>query len=256
MEHEHLILKQEGPVTRITLNRPERRNALSLDLMSEVIAALSALPEECRAVIVEGAGTAFSAGHDLAEMVGQDITYQQELFDVCTELMEQLHAVPQPVIAKVHGFAFAAGCQLVAACDLAIASDDARFSTPGLKIGVFCSTPAVPVVRAVGRKRAMHMLLTAEPIAARTALEWGLVNEVVPADQLEDAVQHLIGQILRFSPLVVAMGKEAFYAQIELDEHRAYEVTKTVMAANAVTADGQEGMEAFVEKRQPSWRGR
>lgn len=253
-----VLLTEQGPSTRVTLNRPEKRNALSLELMEELIAALERVGanSEVRAIVIEGAGVAFSAGHDLSEMVGRDLPFYQRLFDVCTELMETIHRVPQPVIAKVHGVATAAGCQLVAACDLAVAADDARFATPGVKIGLFCSTPMVPLSRAIGRKRALEMLLTGDFIDAATALEWGLVNRIVPADRLEDAVAELVEKIARSSPLTVGIGKEAFYAQVELDEHRAYELTKSVMAMNSTAADAQEGICAFLEKRQPDWKGK
>ena len=207
-----------------------------------------------RAIVIDAAGPAFSAGHDLSEMIGRDIPFYQRLFDVCTELMETIHRVPQPVIAKVEGMATAAGCQLVAACDLAVAAEGARFATPGVKIGLFCSTPMVPLSRAVGRKRALEMLLTGQPIAACTALDWGLVNRVVPAEALEHEVAEIVGTIVSSSPLTVALGKEAFYAQIELDEHRAYDLTKTVMAMNARADDAQEGMCAFLDKRPATWR--
>jgi enoyl-CoA hydratase/carnithine racemase len=252
-----VLLTEQGPSTRVTLNRPDKRNALSLELMEELIAALKTLGanSQVRAIVIDGAGVAFSAGHDLSEMVGRDLPFYQRLFDVCTELMETIHRVPQPVIAKVHGVATAAGCQVVAACDLAVAADDARFATPGVKIGLFCSTPMVPLSRAIGRKRALEMLLTGDFIDAATALEWGLVNRVVPADHLEDAVTGLVEKIARSSPLTVGIGKEAFYAQVELDEHRAYDLTKSVMAMNSTAADAQEGICAFLEKRQPNWKG-
>jgi enoyl-CoA hydratase/carnithine racemase len=250
-----LIVEHDRPAARITLNRPDRRNALSLELMDELTAALRALGArtDVRAIVVEGAGVAFSAGHDLGEMVGRDLPFYQRLFDSCTELMETIQRLPQPVIAKVHGVATAAGCQLVAACDLAVAADDARFATPGVKIGLFCSTPMVPLSRAIGRKRAMEMLLTGEPIPAATALEWGLVNRVVPAAELDAAVGELVTAISRSSPLTVGIGKEAFYEQVELDEHRAYDLTKSVMAMNSMAADAQEGFCAFLEKRPPRW---
>jgi enoyl-CoA hydratase/carnithine racemase len=226
--------------------------------MRELLGALRAAADqpEVRAIVLEGAGPAFSAGHDLSEMIDRDVAFYQQLFAVCTELMETIHRLPQPVIAKVQGIATAAGCQLVAACDLAVAADTARFATPGVKIGLFCSTPMVPLSRAVGRKRALDMLLTGRPIDASTALEWGLVNRVVPADKLEDEVTELVEAIARSSPLTVGIGKEAFYSQIELDEHRAYDLTKAVMAMNAGAGDAQEGMCAFLEKRSPTWRGR
>ena len=255
-EFRHLLVTP-GPVGRLVLNRPERRNALSLELMDEVTAALQELSaqEETRVIVVEGAGPAFSAGHDLSEMIDREEAFLRHLFDVCTVMMETIHEVPQPVIAKVHGIATAAGCQLVAACDLAIAADGTRFATPGVKIGLFCSTPMVPVSRAVGRKRAMQMLLTGEPIDATTALEWGLINHVVPTEELEDAVLMLAEAITRSSPHTVAIGKRAFYDQIDRSEPDAYAQTKGVMTENARAHDAQEGMTAFLEKRAPVWRG-
>jgi enoyl-CoA hydratase/carnithine racemase len=245
------------PAARITLNRPEKRNALSLELMREMIAALretSAQPPT-RAIVIDAAGPAFSAGHDLSEMIDRDQQFLDELFATCTVMMETIHELPQPVIAKVHGIATAAGCQLVAACDLAVAAEGTRFGTPGVKIGLFCSTPMVPVSRAVGRKRAMQMLLTGEPIDAATALDWGLVNRVVPIDELEAAVHRLTAAIARSSAYTVATGKRAFYDQIDRAEPDAYEHTRSVMTENALAADAQEGMTAFLQKRAPTWLG-
>lgn len=254
MESENVIVKPEGTVTRITLNRPEKRNALSLDLMQELIAALRSV--DSPVVVLEGAGPCFSAGHDLSEIVPtRPIAFYQELFTVCTELMETAQGIPQPVIAKVHGIATAAGCQLVAACDLAVAEEGARFATPGVRIGLFCSTPMVEVSRAVGRKRAMEMLLTGTPIDAATAAEWGLVNRVVPAERLDEAVTDLAERIADASPLVIGLGKQAFYRQIDLDKRQAYDLTKVVMSMNALAADAQEGICAFLEKRSPTWTG-
>jgi enoyl-CoA hydratase/carnithine racemase len=252
-----VLVREDGPAARVTLNRPDKRNALSFELMEDLIAALrrvSASPD-VRVIVVEAAGPAFSAGHDLSEMIDRDVPFFQRLFDLCTELMEMIHRLPQPVIAKVHGTATAAGCQLVAACDLAVAADTAHFATPGVKIGLFCSTPMVPLSRAIGRKRALDMLLTGRPVDAATALEWGLVNRVVPAESLDDEVASIVDAIARSSPLTVGLGKEAFYSQIELDEHRAYDLTKAVMTMNARADDAQEGMCAFLEKRTPEWRG-
>ena len=222
--YDTLLVSQRGPAGQITLNRPEKRNALSLELMRELIDSLQLLSadREVRVIVIEGAGVAFSAGHDLGEMIGREPSFYRRLFDVCTELMEAIHRVRQPVVAKVHGVATAAGCQLVAACDLAVAADDARFATPGVKIGLFCSTPMVPLSRAIGRKRALEMLLTGEFVDAATALEWGLVNRVVSGDLL--------------------------------DEPRAYDLTKSVMTMNSLAADAQEGICAFLEKRPPSWK--
>ena len=256
-DYRNLLVTVGEPAARIVLNRPEKRNALSLDLMQELIAALgevSAHPAT-RVIVIEGAGPAFSAGHDLSEMIGREDAFFRELFGVCTVMMETIHALPQPVVAKVHGIATAAGCQLVAACDLAIAAEGSRFATPGVKIGLFCSTPMVPVSRAVGRKRALQLLLTGEPIDAATALDWGLVNRVVPLVELEPAVIELIEAISRSSSYTVATGKEAFYAQVDRPEHDAYEHCKAVMTENALAADAQEGMTAFLEKRPPVWRG-
>jgi enoyl-CoA hydratase/carnithine racemase len=256
MELEFMRVTHDGPVSRLTLARPERRNALSLALMREMIAALDDLPDETQAVVIAGEGPAFCAGHDLDEMLDRDLSFYRELFDACTQMMEIVHHIPQPVIARVHGPAYAAGCQFVAACDLAVAADSATFATPGVKIGLFCSTPMVPVSRAVGRKRAMEMLLTGEPISALTAQEWGLVNRVVPVDRLDEEVDELVGKITSYSPHVAGIGKKAFYAQIELDERRAYELAKSVMTSNAQLDDAQEGMGAFVGKRQPAWSNR
>jgi enoyl-CoA hydratase/carnithine racemase len=249
-----LTVRDVDGAARITLDRPEKRNALSLELMDELTTVLRTFGarSDIRAIVVDGAGVAFSAGHDLSEMVGRDLPFYQRLFDSC---METIHRVPQPVIAKVHGIATAAGCQLVAACDLAVATDDARFATPGVTIGLFCSSPMVPLSRAIGRKRALEMLLTGGPISASTALEWGLLNRVVPASELDATVDELVAAISRSSPLTVAIGKEAFYEQVELDEHRAYDLTKSVMAMNSMAADAQEGICAFLEKRPPSWTG-
>lgn len=257
VDYEFLRLTAEGPVARLTLNRPEKRNALSLELMRELLAALGAIRDsDARVVVLEGAGSVFSAGHDLSEMVGRELGFYQELFDVCARLMEDLHRLRQPVVARVHGVATAAGCQLVAACDLAVAAEEARFGTPGVKIGLFCSTPMVPLSRAIGRKRALELLLTGELVDARTACDWGLVNRVVPAAELDAEVDALAARIASASPLTVGIGKEAFYAQVELDEHRAYDLTRSVMVLNALAGDAQEGMCAFLEKRAPEWRGR
>jgi len=256
-DYRNLLVTRDGSAAWIVLNRPEKRNALSLELMEEMIGALreaSAWPDT-RAIVIEGAGPAFSAGHDLSEMIGRQREFLADLFDRCSAMMQTIHAIPQPVIAKVHGIATAAGCQLVAACDLAIAAEGTRFATPGVKIGLFCSTPMVPVSRAVGRKRAMQMLLTGEPIDAATALDWGLVNRVVPREELEPAVRELVQAIARSSAYTVATGKHAFYSQIDRTEHEAYEHCELVMTDNALAHDAQEGMTAFLEKRAPVWRG-
>jgi len=255
--YRNLLVTHDGPAARIVLNRPEKRNALSLELMEEMVAALRDLSTRSvtRAIVIEGAGRAFSAGHDLSEMIGREREFLAHLFDRCSVMMETIHEVPQPVIAKVHGIATAAGCQLVAACDLAVAAEGTRFATPGVKIGLFCSTPMVPVSRAVGRKRAMQMLITGEEIDAATALDWGLVNRVVPSEDLEGAVLELVQAITRSSAYTVATGKRAFYSQIDRAEDEAYERCELVMTENALAHDAQEGMTAFLDKREPVWRG-
>jgi enoyl-CoA hydratase/carnithine racemase len=252
-----VLVTRDGSAARIVLNRPEKRNALSLELLEDLIGALREVSarRDTRAIVIEGAGPAFSAGHDLSEMIGPDREFLAHLFDRCSAMMETLHELPQPVIAKVHGIATAAGCQLVAACDLAVAAQGTRFATPGVKIGLFCSTPMVPIPRAIGRKRAMEMLLTGEPIDAGTALDWGLVNRVVPREELDGAVGELVQAIARSSGYTVATGKHAFYSQIDRDEHEAYEHCALVMTDNALAHDAQEGMTAFLEKREPVWRG-
>jgi enoyl-CoA hydratase/carnithine racemase len=253
---DRVLVTREETTARLTLNRPERRNALSMALMNDLRGALEALgaDPQVRVIVIAGSGAAFSAGHDLGEMIEPDPAFVQELFDECTRLMQAIHRVPQPVIARVHGVATAAGCQLVAACDLAVAEEGARFATPGVRIGLFCSTPMVPLSRAIGRKRALDMLLTGRMVDAATARDWGLVNEVVPADELDTAVDALATRVAQAARATVAIGKEAFYAQVELDEAGAYELTKGVMAANALIADAQEGMSAFLEKRPPVWQ--
>jgi enoyl-CoA hydratase/carnithine racemase len=255
----HVELERHDVVARLVLNRPERRNALSQEVMVEMLHALDtiAADETTRVLVIEGRGPAFSAGHDLAEMTAnRGADFYQELFATCVRLMTRVHELPQPVIAKVQGVATAAGCQLVAACDLAIASDDARFATPGVNIGLFCSTPMVPVARSIGRKRALEMLFTGEMIDARTALEWGLVNRVVAADRLDHEVDELARRIASASAYVLALGKRAFYAQDQLPEDGAYEIACEVMIDNAQADDAHAGMRAFLEKRAPQWRNR
>jgi enoyl-CoA hydratase/carnithine racemase len=205
--------------------------------------------------VLAGAGSAFCAGHDLGEMVGQDLEDYRDVFATCTRMMNAIHELPQPVIARVHGMATAAGCQLVAACDLAVASSDAKFATPGVRIGLFCSTPMVEVSRSIGRKRALEMLLTGVPIDAETAADWGLVNRVVEPEKLEAHTHALARQIASASPLTLQIGKHAYYAQAGLDLAGAYQHCQEVMSRNAVVEDAQEGMSAFLGKRQPQWRG-
>ena len=255
---QNLLVELSPPIAVFRLNRPERRNALSLELMEDLIAALVATGanRKIAAVILQAADPAFCAGHDLTEMTGRDLNAYRHIFDVCTELMTAIQKIPQPVIAEVDGIATAAGCQLVAACDLAVASTEASFATPGVKIGLFCSTPMVALTRAIGRKRALEMLLTGRRIDAATACEWGLVNRVVPREKLSEATKELALEIAQASPLVVGLGKAAFYTQIDLDQPKAYAYAKELMSMNALAADAQEGISAFIEKRKPCWSGR
>lgn len=222
--------------------------------MQALIDALRGLDDDVRAVILAAEGPAFSAGHDLKEMTsGSGVDFYRRLFDLCTELMETIQQVRPPVIAQVDGIATAAGCQLVAACDLAVASDQATFATPGVKIGLFCSTPMVALTRAIGRKRALEMLLTGVPIDAAKAADWGLVNGVVSSEELPAAALELAEKVADASALTVGLGKQAFYAQIDLDQPKAYAYAKEVMSMNALAADAQEGMTAFLEKRPACW---
>jgi enoyl-CoA hydratase/carnithine racemase len=250
-----LVSAADGVAT-ITLNRPEKRNALSLAVMRELIAAFEAIggDRSVKAVILRGVGPAFSSGHDLREMLDRSVEEYRLTFDVCVSLMEKIQSIPQPVIAEIAGIATAAGCQLVATCDLAVASEDARFATPGVKIGLFCTTPMVALTRAIGRKRAMEMLLTGEPIDARTAADWGLINRVVPPQELATATAALAASLASSAGFVVGLGKAAFYAQIDLDQTKAYAYAKEVMSMNALAEDAHEGIGAFVGKRRPVWR--
>jgi enoyl-CoA hydratase/carnithine racemase len=256
--YEHILYERDGPVAYVTMNRPKKRNALSLDHMQELISCFKAVGEakEAQVVILRGEGPAFCAGHDLSEMIGRDPEFYRRLFAVCCELMETVHAIPQPVIAEVHATATAAGCQLAATCDLVVAAEEARFATPGVRIGLFCSTPMVALSRAVGQKKSMEMLLTGDFISAEEAVTLGLANRVVPADELEAQTRSLADKISEASPLVVGVGKQAFYRQLEMPTGQAYAYTKEVMSFNATFADAQEGMCSFLEKRRPEWKGR
>lgn len=252
----YITTDREGGVLILSMQRAERRNALSLDMMRELDAALAAASadSDVRAVILRGEGPAFSAGHDLRELLDRDVEAYRTIFDACVALMERIAAIPQPVIAEVAGVATAAGCQLVAACDLAVASSHATFATPGVRIGLFCSTPMVALTRAVGRKRAMEMLLTGEPIDADTAQAWGLVNHVVPPERLHAETLALAQKVVTSSRTVVGIGKAAFYAQVDRDTASAYAYAKEVMTMNALASDAREGIGAFLEKRIPAWR--
>jgi enoyl-CoA hydratase/carnithine racemase len=250
-----VVLDVTDAVATITLCRPEKRNALSLAVMRDCIAALTTIEADrtIKAVILRGIGPVFSSGHDLREMVDRSIDEYRLTFDVCVQLMEKLQTIPQPVIAEIAGVATAAGCQLVATCDLAIASASATFATPGVKIGLFCTTPMVALTRAIGRKRAMEMLLTGEPIDAHTAAAWGLVNRVVAPDELAGATRALASSIAQSAGFVVGLGKAAFYAQIDLNQADAYAYAKEVMSHNALAEDAREGIGAFIGKRPPVW---
>ncbi|CAM2852608.1 enoyl-CoA hydratase [Prescottella defluvii] len=248
----------ETGIGTIALDQPDQRNPLSISMMRQVTTALRAMADDAtvRAVVLSATGPVFSAGHDLSEMLDRSLEGEREVFEVCTAMMDTVQAIPQPVIAAVQGPAIAAGCQLAASCDLVVASSNAVFGTPGVRIGLFCSTPMVALSRAVGRKRAMQMLLTGETIDAGTAADWGLVNIVVAADELQARARDLASKIAESSPLTLAIGKQAFYRQIDLPQDEAYELMAETMATNAITCDAQEGMSAFLEKRKPTWKGK
>ena len=250
-----LLIHHQTPVTRLTLNRPERRNALSLALMRDLLAALRALPETTHAVILDSSGPVFSSGHDLGEMTGRALTGYREIFDTCTELMTTLQTIRQPVIAAVQGLATAAGCQLVASCDLAIAAQSARFGVSGINVGLFCSTPAVALTRNVPTKQAFDMLVTGDLINAQAALERGLVSEVVEDEALDAAVARKAQAILAKSPTAIRYGKAMFHAQRRMPLDEAYDFASDVMARNMMEPDTLEGVLAFIEKRPPVRQG-
>jgi enoyl-CoA hydratase/carnithine racemase len=256
--YRNILFETDGAVATITMNRPEKRNALSVEHMRELTACLESIGEakDAAVVILKASGLAFSAGHDLSELIDRPPDAYRHVFAVCTRLMETIQSIPQPVIAQVQGVATAAGCQLVATCDLAMAAEQARFATPGVKIGLFCSTPMVALSRAVGRKQAMEMLLTGDFISAQEAQAAGLINRVVPAAELDAVTRALAEKIAAASPLVVGIGKQAFYRQLDMPQHQAYNYASEVMSFNATFADAQEGMCAFLQKRAPKWSGR
>jgi enoyl-CoA hydratase/carnithine racemase len=257
MNYEHLLVSSNGPITTITLNRPEKRNALAMNVMLELTQALGEVARsEALGVILAANGPVFSAGHNFADMAGATLDEARELFSVCTKMMDAIQAMPQPVIAKVHALATAAGCQLVASCDLAVAADTASFAIPGGKAGLFCHTPLVAVARSIGRKRALEMALTGDAIDAVTAAEWGLINKTVPADQLDAATLDLIGRATRGSALSKAMGKQGFYRQLGMPQDQAYQFAAELMASAAMTPDAQEGILAFLEKRRAQYAQR
>ena len=257
---EPVLLETEGPVAWLTLNRPEKRNALSLDLMGDMLHKLDTIArrQAVRVVVIKGNGPAFCAGHDLEEMVGTDLDIQHftNLFSVCAEMMQTLQKMPQPVIAQVHGIATAAGCQLVATCDLVIAETGAQFATPGVKIGLFCTTPAVPLVRIIGKRRAMEMLLTGRFVSAEEAERFGLVNRIVSPENLAEKTRSLAMEIAQYSRQTLAYGKDVFYRQVDLDITSAYDYATHAIAINCLDEDAQEGMLAFLEKRKATWKNR
>jgi enoyl-CoA hydratase/carnithine racemase len=255
MGFEYILVERSGEFATVTMNRPHRRNALSLQHMRELIAAFQDIGDSSAlAIVLAGNGPVFSAGHDLADVADADLSAVRSLLRTCTELMTLIQQVPQPVVARVHGLATAAGCQLVASTDLAVASETASFAAPGGRGGWFCHTPMVAIARNIGRKRAMEMALTGDIIDAPTALDWGLVNQVVPAEQLDSAVQDLLERVTRGSAESKGIGKQALYAQIDLDQPKAYAYAVEVMAATSQLPDAREGMRAFLDKRQPQWQ--
>ncbi len=255
MAYRTITYEEKGRIGRITLNRPEKRNALSLELLQEMDGCLQEVGKErsAKVVIVSGAGEHFSAGHDLDEIRDGSLGDIRQLFQTCLELMMRIQAVPQPVVAEVRGIATAAGCQLVAACDLAVAAESARFATPGVRIGLFCTTPMVPLSRNVGRKRALEMLLTGRFVSAREALDFGLVNRVVPDERLGEETSALASDMAQFCLATLGIGKQAFYSQINMDDERAYRYGREVISSNAVMPEAREGISAFLEKRKPAW---
>ena len=257
MDKQLVLYDCQDQLALITLNHPEKRNALSRAMLTSLKEKLDhiAADRDRKAVIIRAQGTAFSAGHDLRELVGGGRQQYASLFELCTQVMESIRTLAKPVIAQVQGIATAAGCQLVATCDLAVASEQATFATPGVQIGLFCTTPGVALSRALRPKKAMEMLLTGAPIDAREAQQAGLVNRVVPADQLEQETMKLAQQIISASGPVIALGKQAFYEQLALDSSDAYQMAEKVMVENCLSEDAQEGMSAFLEKRSPKWSG-
>ena len=254
-----LLRHEDNGVVTLMLNRPTQFNSLSQALMGELAEELDRIAaDECvRAVVIAGAGKAFCAGHDLKEMRSDTSkAFQKQLFRQCSELMLRLVRMPQPVIARVHGIATAAGCQLVSMCDLAVAADNARFAVSGVNLGLFCTTPSVGLARNLGRKQAMEMLLTGDFIDAQAALARGLLNRVVPLDQLDTEIRKFTDSILAKTPVAIRVGKEAFYRQLEMGLEQAYEIASETMACNMMAEDAQEGIDAFISKRKPQWKGR
>ncbi len=257
MGFEHILVERSGDFATVTMNRPQRRNALSQAHMRELIRAFSDLGDsDALGIVLAGNGPVFCSGHDFADVAEAGLSSVRSLLVTCTELMTLIQQVPQPVVARVHGLATAAGCQLVASADLAVASEDAGFAAPGGKGGWFCHTPMVAIARNIGRKRAAELAFSGDVIDARTALDWGLVNQVVPAARLDSATADLLERVTRGSAESKGIGKQALYAQIDLDQAKAYAYAIEVMAATSQLPDAREGMRAFLEKRKPQWRQR
>ncbi|MHB8156348.1 MAG: enoyl-CoA hydratase [Desulfocucumaceae bacterium] len=255
MKYQNILFNTDGKVGHITLNRPEKRNALSVELLTEVTSLLKAIAKEkaVHVVIIKGAGKIFSGGHDLKEVSGGGPQEALGIFRTCYETMLAIRELPQPVIAQVHGIATAAGCQLVAACDLAVAAEDSLFATPGAKIGLFCTTPAVFLSRNIGRKKALEMLFTGEFMTAQDALLHGLVNRIVPPSDLEEATKKLAGTIAGYSLSAIGVGKRAFYRQLNMEDFMALNYATEVISLNSTTEDAREGISSFLEKREPKW---
>lgn len=255
MDYENITVSRSGDFCTITMNRPNRRNALSLIHMRELIKAFSETGDsDVLGVVLAGNGPVFCAGHDFADVAEADLLEVRKLLATCTELMTLMQQIPQPIVARVHGLATAAGCQLVATADLAIASEEAGFAAPGGKGGWFCHTPAVAIARNIGRKHTMELALSGDVIDAATARDWGLINQVVPAAQLDSAVQDMLQRVTRGSATSKGIGKQAIYAQIDRDQESAYSYAIEVMAATSQLPDAREGMQAFLEKRKPVWK--
>ncbi|MFO7708357.1 MAG: enoyl-CoA hydratase [Desulfobacterales bacterium] len=258
MAYEEILFSSSGPIGIITLNNPRKINALSQKMIAELSGALerAAGEESLKVLIIRAAGAHFCAGHDLSEMVGRGMRESAEIFDRCSRMMQRLHTIPQPVIAQVQGVATAAGCQLAAWCDLVVAAEEARFATPGVKIGLFCTTPMTALTRAVGRKAAMEMLLTGRYYSAAEARALGLVNRVVPLKRLEAETEGLAAQIAEASRLVLAIGKQGFYAQVDQPDEKALQFAKHTIALNLQAEDAQTGIRAFIDKKKPVWKNR
>jgi enoyl-CoA hydratase/carnithine racemase len=253
-DYEHIVVKHEGDTVRITMNRPEKRNTLTEPHLRELLDAFeTAGRSDATGIVLAGEGKAFSAGHDFGDVASRDLAGVRDLLQLCTKVMRTIQAVPQVVIARVQAVATAAGCQLVATCDLAVAAESASFALPGGKAGWFCHTPAVPVARSIGRKRLMEMALTGDPIDARTAVEWGLVNYAVPDAELDTAVDDLLARATRGSRWGKGVGKQTLYAELDRPETDAYAIAIEVMASVSQSLGAREGMASFLEKRRPVW---